>query len=178
MAKTPQPPKPTPVSPQPVPPQPDGSSATNNAQPAKVKRKPRAAPGESATAEPAAPRATPPAKSGRPSALIDTRVIYCGDNLEQLAKLPDACIDLVYIDPPFNSNRNYEVFWGESEEKRSVDDRHANTQAYIDYMRPHCRQFARVVRKAGSFHHHCNWHASTGQHASSKQKEASTCHRI
>jgi len=25
----------------------------------------------------------------RPSALLDTRVVYCGDNLEQLAKLPD-----------------------------------------------------------------------------------------
>jgi 16S rRNA G966 N2-methylase RsmD len=50
--------------------------------------------------------------SARPSALIDTRVIYCGDNLEQLAKLPDQCVDLIYIDPPFNSNRNYEVFWG------------------------------------------------------------------
>jgi len=48
----------------------------------------------------------------KPSALLDTRVIYCGDNLEQLAKLPDACVDLIYIDPPFNSNRNYEVFWG------------------------------------------------------------------
>jgi hypothetical protein len=28
---------------------------------------------------------------GRPSSLLDTRVVYCGDNLEQLAKLPDAC---------------------------------------------------------------------------------------
>jgi hypothetical protein len=27
----------------------------------------------------------------KPSSLLDTRVIYCGDNLEQLAKLPDAC---------------------------------------------------------------------------------------
>jgi hypothetical protein len=27
--------------------------------------------------------------SGRSSALLDTRVVYCGDNLEQLAKLPD-----------------------------------------------------------------------------------------
>jgi hypothetical protein len=27
--------------------------------------------------------------AGKPSALLDTRVIYCGDNLEQLAKLPD-----------------------------------------------------------------------------------------
>jgi hypothetical protein len=37
---------------------------------------------------------------GRPSSLLDTRVVYCGDNLEQLAKLPDACVDLIYIDPP------------------------------------------------------------------------------
>ena len=27
----------------------------------------------------------------KPSSLLDTRVVYCGDNLEQLAKLPDAC---------------------------------------------------------------------------------------
>jgi 16S rRNA G966 N2-methylase RsmD len=62
---------------------------------------------------------------GRPSAVVDTRVVYCGDNLEQLKKLPDGCVDLIYIDPPFNSNRNYEVFWGETKEKRSFDDRHA-----------------------------------------------------
>ena len=36
----------------------------------------------------------------RTSALLDTRVVYCGDNLEQLQKLPDACVDLIYIDPP------------------------------------------------------------------------------
>ena len=63
----------------------------------------------------------------RPSALIDTRVIYCGDNLEQLKKLPDACVDLIYIDPPFNSNRNYEVFWGETKEKRAFQFRSAWT---------------------------------------------------
>jgi len=33
----------------------------------------------------------------RASSLLDTRVVYCGDNLEQLAKLPDACVDLIYI---------------------------------------------------------------------------------
>jgi hypothetical protein len=93
----------------------------------------------------------------RPSVLVDTRVVFCGDNLEQLAKLPDACVDLIYIDPPFNSNRNYEVFWGspreiaprttaphrlnhisrgETKEKRAFEDRHENTKAYIDYLRP------------------------------------------
>src|SRR5258708_28989747 len=79
-----------------------------------------------------------PTKPAKSSALLDTRVVYCGDNLESLAKLPDACIDLIYIDPPFNSNRNYEVFWGETREKRAFEDRHENTKAYIDYMRPRC----------------------------------------
>ncbi|MGA2853316.1 MAG: hypothetical protein ABSE90_04225 [Verrucomicrobiota bacterium] len=69
----------------------------------------------------------------RPSTLLDTRVIYCGDNLEQLAKLPDACVDLIYIAPSFNSNRNYEVFRGETREKRAFEDRHENTKACIDY---------------------------------------------
>ncbi len=98
--------------------------------------------------------------SAKPSALVDTRVIYCGDNLDQLQKLPAACVDLIYIDPPFNSNRNYEVFWGETKEKRAFEDRHESTRAYIDYMRPRCVEMARVLRKTGSFYYHCDWHAS------------------
>ena len=82
---------------------------------------------------PPAQRTAPP---GLPSSLLDTRVFYCGDNLAQLAKHPDSCVDLIYIDPapvsavdpPFNSNRNYEVFWGETKEKRAFDDCHASTQ--------------------------------------------------
>jgi len=65
-----------------------------------------------AKSEPASIRTGKPPAT-RPSALLDTRVVYCGDNLEQLAKLPESSVDLIYIDPPFNSNRNYEVFWGE-----------------------------------------------------------------
>lgn len=92
--------------------------------------------------------------------MIDTRIVYCGDCLEQLQKLPDRCVDLIYIDPPFNSNRNYEVFWGETQEKRSFEDRHASTQAYIEFMRPRCVELARVLKETGSFYYHCDWHAS------------------
>jgi len=96
----------------------------------------------------------------RRSAVVDTSIIYCGDCLEQLRKLPDACIDLIYIDPPFNSNRNYEVFWGETKEKRAFEDRHASTKAYIEFMRPRCVELARVLKPTGSFYYHCDWHAS------------------
>ena len=94
------------------------------------------------------------ATSSRPSTVIDTRIIYCGDCLDQLRKLPAGCVDLIYIDPPFNSNRNYEVFWGETKEKRAFEDRHASTAAYIDYMRPRCVELARVLTKAVSFYNH------------------------
>ena len=69
-----------------------------------------------------------PAAPGKPSALVDTPVIWCGECLEQLKKLPDACVDLIYIDPPYNSNRNYEVFWGETKEERAFEDRHASKE--------------------------------------------------
>jgi site-specific DNA-methyltransferase (adenine-specific) len=96
----------------------------------------------------------------KPSPVVDTRVVYCGDNLEHLARLPVACVDLIYIDPPFNSNRDYEVFWGETKEKRAFEDRHASTQAYIEFMRPRCVELARVLKKTGSLYYHCDWHAS------------------
>jgi DNA modification methylase len=96
----------------------------------------------------------------RTSALVDTSVIYCGDCLDQLPKIPAESIDLIYIDPPFNSNRNYETFWGETQEKRSFDDRHGSTMAYIDFMRPRCVELRRVLKKTGSFYFHCDWHAS------------------
>jgi len=104
--------------------------------------------------------ASVPASRLKSSSLVDTRVIYCGDNLDQLKKLPDGCVDLEYIDPPFNSNRNYEIFWPETGEKRRFDDRHESTKAYIDYMRPRCVQLARVLKPTGSFYYHCDWHAS------------------
>ena len=32
----------------------------------------------------------------KPSAFVDTRVVYCGDNLEQLAKLSQKYADLIF----------------------------------------------------------------------------------
>jgi DNA modification methylase len=91
---------------------------------------------------------------------LDTQVIYCGDNLDKLRELPNACVDLIYIDPPFNSNRDYEIFWGDTREKRAFEDRHESNRAYIEFMRPRVEQLARVLKKTGSLYYHCDWHAS------------------
>ncbi len=35
--------------------------------------------------------------------------VWTGDNLPVLRGMNDACVDLIYLDPPFNSNRHYEA---------------------------------------------------------------------
>ena len=39
--------------------------------------------------------------------------LVCGDNYAALRELPDECIDLVYLDPPFNSNQFYVAAFGD-----------------------------------------------------------------
>ena len=79
--------------------------------------------------------AVPSLARSRPAPLVDPRVVDCGDLLEQLRHLPDACVDIICIDALSNSHRNWEAFWGETKVKRPFENRHAGTQPYIDLMR-------------------------------------------
>lgn len=90
---------------------------------------------------------------------LETNIIYCGDCLIKLKDIPDDSIDLIYIDPPFSSNRNYVAFWQE-QEKRHFEDRFENVRAYRDYMYPRIKEIYRVLKRTGSFYYHCDWHAS------------------
>lgn len=54
--------------------------------------------------------------------------LHFGDNLEVLRKMPPASVDLIYLDPPFNSNANYYVLCGT---KRGGPS-HAQSHAFED----------------------------------------------
>ncbi|HET7409884.1 MAG TPA: site-specific DNA-methyltransferase, partial [Paracoccaceae bacterium] len=48
--------------------------------------------------------------------------LYYGDNLRVLrdrANFPDECVDLIYLDPPFNSNADYGVIFKSKDGKSS-----------------------------------------------------------
>ncbi len=46
--------------------------------------------------------------------------LYFGDNLQILREhVADEAIDLIYLDPPFNSNATYNVLFGEKDGARS-----------------------------------------------------------
>lgn len=42
---------------------------------------------------------------------MERNTLYYGDNLTVLRDFPAACVDLIYLDPPFNSNRSYNVLF-------------------------------------------------------------------
>lgn len=42
---------------------------------------------------------------------MNTNVVHCGDCKDILKKIPDNSIDLIYLDPPFFSKKDYENFW-------------------------------------------------------------------
>jgi len=58
-----------------------------------------------------------------------SNTLFYGDNLSLLQQhLDDATVDLVYLDPPFNSNRDYNVLFKE-QAARSAHRAFSNSRA-------------------------------------------------
>ncbi len=58
-----------------------------------------------------------------------TNLLYYGDNLEILRRyVKDETVDLVYLDPPFNSNTNYNVLFAEKDGSKAA----SQIQAFSD----------------------------------------------
>ena len=86
--------------------------------------------------------------------------LILGDNLEVLKKIESESVDLVYLDPPFFSNRNYEVIWGDSGEIRSFQDRFSGgIDHYIGWLKERVQEMHRILKPTGSIFLHCDWHA-------------------
>ena len=64
------------------------------------------------------------------SQVFPKNILYYGDNLEVLRKyFPDESVDLIYLDPPFNSKSDYNILFKE----RSGTDSVAQIQAFSDF---------------------------------------------
>lgn len=77
-------------------------------------------------------------------------LLYYGDNLEVLRRhIDDESIDLVYLDPPFNSNANYNVLFAAKDGHQSA----AQIQAFEDTWRwdaSAARQYQEAVEQGGA----------------------------
>jgi DNA modification methylase len=65
---------------------------------------------------------------------VDKNKLFYGDNLEVMRRhIADESVDLVYLDPPFNSNRGYNVIFQRHDTVRQADE--AQIQAFDDTWR-------------------------------------------
>ena len=86
--------------------------------------------------------------------------LFCGDNLQVMRSLPAETIDLIYADPPFFSQREYSVVWGDEQEKRSFSDVWKDgLNGYLTWLAPRLAESKRLLKKTGSLYLHCDWHA-------------------
>lgn len=87
--------------------------------------------------------------------------LLLGDNLEILKTIESESVDLIYLDPPFFSNRNYEVIWGDKGEVRSFQDRWSGgVDHYIGWLKERVEEMHRILKPTGSIFLHCDWHAN------------------
>ncbi len=75
--------------------------------------------------------------------------LYYGDNLDVMRRyLADASVDLVYLDPPFNSNANYNVLFAEHSGSRAA----AQIKAFEDtwtWDSDSARSYEEIVEQGG-----------------------------
>lgn len=92
---------------------------------------------------------------------LSANQLILGDNLGVLRTIPSESIDLIYIDPPFFSGRNYNVIWGDTNEVRSFYDIwEGGIDSYLIWLNARLWEMRRVLKKTGSIYVHCDWHAS------------------
>ena len=109
---------------------------------------------------------------------VKDNMLFCGDNLNILREFDDEIADLVYLDPPFNSNRDYDTFrdtWSLSDIK-DVDREflmsdhldlwnlldvignfeNSDMQPYLIMMSLRLLELVRILKLTGSIYLHCD----------------------
>jgi len=104
---------------------------------------------------------------------VTARVVH-GDNLAVLRGLPDACVNLIYIDPPFNTGKKQARSRLRTERSQDGDRvgfggrRYSTTvlgsrafddafDDYLEFLEPRLREAHRVLAADGSFYFHVDY---------------------
>jgi len=92
---------------------------------------------------------------------LEPNRLFWGDNLHVMRQLPSQSIDLIYIDPPFFSGKQYNVIFGDQNELRSFTDIwEGGMPGYLVWLNARLYEMKRLLKKTGSIYVHCDWHAS------------------
>ncbi|OIN94833.1 MAG: hypothetical protein AUJ48_04355 [Deltaproteobacteria bacterium CG1_02_45_11] len=87
--------------------------------------------------------------------------LFFGDCLHVMRMLPSECIDLIYLDPPFFSGRNYNIIFGDKNEVRSFTDIwEGGMPGYLIWLNARLYEMKRLLKPTGSIYVHLDWHAA------------------
>ncbi len=113
-----------------------------------------------------------PGGKGYPAHVPQDRLIF-GDNLPVMAALLpeyEGCINLIYIDPPFFTNRRYPARIGRGEDSRRPEgwalaegypDSWSNLDSYLDFLYDRLILIHRLLAPDGTLYLHLDWHANS-----------------
>ncbi|MBM4043794.1 MAG: site-specific DNA-methyltransferase [Planctomycetes bacterium] len=91
---------------------------------------------------------------------LEPNRLFWGDNLHVMRQLPSESIDLIYIDPPFFSGRQYNVIFGDKNEVRSFTDIwEGGMPGYLAWLNARLYEMKRLLKPTGSIFVHLDWHA-------------------
>jgi len=92
---------------------------------------------------------------------LEPNRLFWGDNLHIMRLLPSNSIDLIYLDPPFFSGRNYNVIFGDQNEVRSFTDIwDGGMPGYLIWLNARLLEMKRLLKPTGSIFVHCDYHAA------------------
>jgi len=101
-------------------------------------------------------------------------VIYCGDNLPILRRMPDESVNLIYIDPPFNTGKQQKRtqikttrslkgdrlgFKGNSYKTTQLGTKEYNDifDDYLEFLTPRLEEAKRILAPSGTFYFHIDY---------------------
>lgn len=92
---------------------------------------------------------------------LEPNQLFFGDNLHIMRMLPSESIDLIYIDPPFFSGRQYNLIFGDKSELRSFSDIwEGGLNGYLVWLNARLYEMKRLLKPTGVIYVHLDWHAA------------------
>jgi DNA modification methylase len=82
--------------------------------------------------------------------------VVCKDNLAFMADLPDACCDLIYLDPPFFTGKKQTRNNGEH---KFGDCWPGGMNSYLDFLQPRLEHMHLLLKRSATIYVHLDWHA-------------------
>lgn len=89
-----------------------------------------------------------------------TNTLALGNNLRILQSLPSESFDLIYIDPPFFTERKLTAKVRGTGKERSFDDNWASLEDYVSWLRLRLMEMKRLLKKTGNLVVHLDHHAA------------------